>query len=101
MFAGVPCYNLKALSREVADDMPEPRTLLSAWREMRYAWKRQLAEPGYQFNTPLPATANPGMTSEDAVTRVSDGIEASIGTLDPDDDQIDPRGAMPAVATLD
>ena len=41
------------------------------------------------------------MTSEDAVTRVSDGIEASIGTLDPDDDQIDPRGAMPAVATLD
>lgn len=101
MFAGVPCYNLKALSREVADDMPEPRTLLSAWREMRYAWKRQLSEPGFQFNTPLPPTANPGMTSEDAVTRVSDGIEASIGTLDPDDDQIDPRGAMPAVATLD
>ncbi len=102
MFAGVPCYNLKALSREIADDLPEPRTLISAWREMRHAWKRQLVEPSYQFNTPLPPTANPGMTSEDAVTRVSDGIEASIGTLDPDDDRIDPRGAMPvAIGTLD
>ncbi|MCY4618021.1 MAG: fatty acid desaturase [Chloroflexi bacterium] len=102
MFAGVPCYNLKALTDEIADDLPKPRSLISAWREMRYAWNRQQSEPDYQYNTPLPATANPGMTSEDAVTRVSDGIEASIGTLDPDDDQIDPRGTMPvAIGTLD
>jgi fatty acid desaturase len=101
MFAGVPCYNLKALSREIADDLPEPRSLVSAWREMRTAWKRQQSEPGYQFDTPLPATATPGMTSEAAVTRIADGIEASIGTLDPDDDQIDPRGVMPELATLD
>ena len=25
MFAGVPCYNLKRLSLEIADDMPAPR----------------------------------------------------------------------------
>ncbi len=101
MFAGVPCYNLKALSREISADLPEPRSLISAWREMRHAWRRQQAEPSYQFDTPLPPTASPGMTSEAAVTRVSDGIEASIGTLDPDDDQVDPRGALPAPATLD
>ena len=102
MFAGVPCYNLKSLTDEIAHDLPEPRTLISAWREMRYAWNRQQSETDYQYNTPLPAPANPGMTSEDAVTRVSEGIEASIGTLDPDDDQIDPRGTLPvAVGTLD
>ena len=102
MFAGVPCYNLRQLSNEIAFDLPEPRTLFSAWREMGYAWQRQLADPGYQYDTPLPPTANPGMTSESAVTRVSDGIEASIGTLDPDDDSVDPRGALAtAVGTLD
>ena len=33
MYAGVPCYNLKKLSQIIADDMPQPRTLLDAWRE--------------------------------------------------------------------
>ena len=37
MFVGVPCYNLKRLSREIADDLPHPRSLLGAWREMRDA----------------------------------------------------------------
>ena len=41
MFAGVPCYNLKRLSLEIADDMPAPRSLLGAWREMRSVWQRQ------------------------------------------------------------
>merc|ERR1711972_545885 len=30
MFAQVPCYNLGALHKEVAHDMPEPRTLVGA-----------------------------------------------------------------------
>merc|ERR1719163_2242897 len=40
MFAAVPCYNLQKLHREVADDMPVPRSLLGAWREMRETWAR-------------------------------------------------------------
>ena len=48
MFAGVPCYNLKRLSREIADDMPAPRSLLGAWREMRSVWQRQQTEPDDQ-----------------------------------------------------
>ena len=34
MYAGVPCYNLKQLHHAVKDDMPKPRSLLGAWREM-------------------------------------------------------------------
>ena len=45
MYAGVPCYNLKKLSREIADDMPKPRTLSGAWREMREIWRRQRRDP--------------------------------------------------------
>ena len=58
MFAGVPCYNLKKLHYLVAEDMPEPRTLLGAWREMRETWQRQKTEPDYFFDTPLPSTAS-------------------------------------------
>ncbi len=54
MFAAVPCYNLRKLSKAVASDMPEPRTLIGAWREMRQTWKRQQKDPGYQYETPLP-----------------------------------------------
>jgi fatty acid desaturase len=54
MYAAVPCYNLKALSKEIAWDMPEKRSLLAAWKEMRYVAKRQKTEPGYQWDTPVP-----------------------------------------------
>ena len=47
MFAGVPCYNLKKLHHLIAEDMPEPRTLLGAWREMRETWQRQKTDPDY------------------------------------------------------
>ena len=59
MFAGVPCYHLKQLSREIAADLPEPRSLLGAWREMRYAWKRQLAEPRLPVRHPPAANGPP------------------------------------------
>ena len=71
MFAGAPCYNLKRLSREIADDMPAPRSLLGAWREMRSVWQRQQTEPDYQYDTPLPPTARPAMTSEGGCGRTA------------------------------
>ena len=77
MYAGVPCYNLKKLHRAVAHDMPKPRTLISAWREMYYVWDRQREEPNYQFDTPLPEGAG-----QIARERPS-AYEASIGDLAP------------------
>ena len=78
MYAGVPCYNLKKLHEELAADMPEPRTLLSAWREMREIWQKQKIDPGYQFDTPLPPTAKSARTDK------PDELESSIGELAPE-----------------
>ena len=78
MYAGVPCYNLKRLAREIADDMPEPRTLRGAWREMWDIRRRQQTEPGYQFDTPLPPTAKTGRTE------TADAVASSIGELAPE-----------------
>ena len=77
MYAAVPCYNLKRLHRAVARDMPAPRTLLGAWREMRETWRRQQDEPAYAFDTPVPA---PG---DDDGTAGSDSLAASMGGLAP------------------
>lgn len=77
MFAGVPCYNLKPLYYAIADQMPKPRTLAEAWREMRDTWHRQQSDPAYFFDTPVPpiATVSKG--------RVNDALESSIGDLAP------------------
>ncbi|MEM7113602.1 MAG: fatty acid desaturase [Chloroflexota bacterium] len=77
MFAGVPCYNLKKLHQEIANDMPKPRTLWEAWREMRDTWERQKTEPDYYFDTPLPETA------KETRGQASDALESSIGELAP------------------
>ena len=77
MYAGIPCYHLKLLSREISADLPAPRTLAVAWREMREIWKRQQTDPTYQFDTLLPPTA--GRARSDT----PDKIEQSIGDLAP------------------
>ena len=79
MYAGVPCYNLRELSRTIADDLPVPRTLMGAWREMRATWKRQQTEPDYQYDTPVPT--EPAV--ESARARDDDELGASIGDLAP------------------
>jgi len=76
MFAAVPCYILSRLHRAVASDMPKPRTLFGAWREMRQTWKKQQTDPGYQFDTPLP-----GRREEKGKER--DSMESSLGDLAP------------------
>jgi len=77
MYAGIPCYNLPALALEIEDDMPEPRSLRGAWREMLDTWERQKTDPDYAFDTPLPATARTGPR------HVVDKEETSIGDLAP------------------
>jgi fatty acid desaturase len=76
MFAAVPCYNLRKLHKIVAIDMPKPRTLVEAWREMRETWKTQKKNPSYQLDTPLPRC------TEDT-TAVQDPFSASLGDLAP------------------
>ena len=83
MFAGVPCYNLARVYRQVKDDMPVPRTLIGAWREMRDTWRRQQKDPNYVFNTPLPPTAHPPVLHEKDVAE-SDELASSIGDLAPE-----------------
>jgi fatty acid desaturase len=78
MYAGIPCYNLPALAAEIKDDMPEPRNLRQAWREMLDTWERQKSEPGYAFDIPLPVTAK---TERRRKAKVE---EASIGDLAPE-----------------
>lgn len=86
MYAGVPCYNLKKLAREIAADMPKLRSLSESWREMIAAERRRRSDPGYQFETPLPATAHPAVLyAEQVVVPAGERaeLEASIGELAP------------------
>ena len=76
MYGAVPCYNLEKVHRAVAHEMPEPRTLIGAWKEMRETWKRQQREPGYEYDTPVPAPQAGGRGDDDP-------LAASMGGLAP------------------
>jgi len=78
MFAGVPCYNLEKLYNEIADQMPEPRTLAGSWKEMRDTWAKQQENPDYYFDTLVPpiATVQKALPADEA-------LESSIGDLAP------------------
>ena len=77
MYAGVPCYNLKKVSAVIKNDLPKPRSLIGAWKEMRYTWRRQQKEPEFQFDTPLPE--NNFLEKPSTET----GLNDSIGDLGP------------------
>ncbi len=79
MFAAVPCYRLRGLHKTVAADMPKPRTLVGAWREIRQIYSKQKADPSYQFDTPLPKRPEK--------KRKQDTLESAIGDLPPEDFQ--------------
>lgn len=76
MYASVPCYNLRKLNKLVADDMPEPRTLIVAWKEMRQIWRKQEQDQNYQFDTKVPDLQKKRNSSEDL-------LASSIGELAP------------------
>ncbi len=54
MYAGVPCYNLRYLAEEIKKDMPEPKSLFGAWKEMLHTWQIQKSNPKYVYDTPVP-----------------------------------------------
>ena len=72
MFASIPAYNLKKLHQACAHDMPKPRTLVGAWREMRQTWHMQQEDPTYQYDTPVPTLAE-GAPAEQAPEAASMG----------------------------
>jgi fatty acid desaturase len=76
MYANVPCYRLKGLYQRTAADMPQPRSLFSAWKEIRQTWKRQQTDPDYAFDTPVPPASN-------AVAATQGTLHQSIGELAP------------------
>ncbi len=82
MYAGVPCYNLKALAKEIETDMPTPKSLLGAWQEMRDIWRLQKANPGFEYDTPVP--------TENTTLGISEESELvnSIGDLAPKNSQV-------------
>ena len=84
MYVGVPCYNLKKLYEATADDMPRPRTLVEAWKEMRETWQRQKSDPDYFYDTPLPSTAHT-LDSQPEINQSEDEVELahSISELAP------------------
>ncbi len=76
MYAAVPCYRLKKLARVIADDMPRPRSIIGAWKEMRETWQRQKKDPTYQFDTPVPTRRGKGAQAQDP-------LASSLGSLAP------------------
>ena len=87
MYVGVPCYNLGELARAIADDMPEPRTLRQAWKEMAETWHKQQTNPDYQFDTPFPKTASPEFKPGDKLRHkkiTPDNLANSLKDLSPE-----------------
>jgi fatty acid desaturase len=55
MFAGVPCYNLPRLHRIIKAEMPRcTNGIVETWREIDGIFKRQDADPAYQYSPGLP-----------------------------------------------
>jgi len=71
------CYHLESLAKAIESDMPKPRTLVEAWREMRVTWREQQTTPGYEFDTEVPS---PSIEVDDSEL---DSMIESIGDLAP------------------
>ena len=70
-----PLFSL--ISWNNLEDMPEPRTLVGAWKEMTETWRTQKFDQYYQFDTPVP-------DSRMKDKRVNaDPLASSIGDLAP------------------
>jgi fatty acid desaturase len=55
MYAAVPCYNLGALHRAIAHELPPcPRGLRATWEEIAAILRIQSANPAYQHVALLP-----------------------------------------------
>tara|TARA_Y100000590_G_scaffold104879_1_gene119334 strand:+ start:75 stop:1247 length:1173 start_codon:yes stop_codon:yes gene_type:complete len=81
MYAGVPGYNLKRLNEIISNDMPEPKTLIRAWLEMRDTFKKQNQNPNYQYHQKIPNESSSKKTNTDHLEKYTE----SIGLLAPEE----------------
>ena len=81
MYAGVPGYNLKKLHEIISKDMPEPKTLIRAWLEMRDTFKKQNQNPNYQYHQKIPNESSSKKTNTDHLEKYTE----SIGLLAPEE----------------
>lgn len=54
MYAAIPFYNLKKLSKAIEGDLPERKSLYASYKEMIRIQKRQKVEPDYYYVTQCP-----------------------------------------------
>lgn len=54
MYAAVPFYNLKKLSKALEGDMPRRQNLLASYQAIIRIQKRQKSEPNYYYDAPCP-----------------------------------------------
>ena len=45
--------NIEKLYHSISHNLPKPRTVLEAWREMRETWKIQIKDSEYFYDTPI------------------------------------------------
>ena len=56
----------------VADDIPKPRTMFGAWKEMRETYQKQLEHPTHEFDTQVSASRKDNSRREEQ-------LEATLG----------------------
>jgi fatty acid desaturase len=81
MYAAVPCYNLRKLQKEIAFDLPKPKGLVATWREIEMILKRQATEPEFQYEHPLPDTANPKVYGDSAHEKAAGEAPVDAGAV--------------------
>ena len=80
MYAGVPCYNLRKLYEEIADDMPEPRSLIGAWKRNAQGLAQTEGRPRLPVRH-APAVDGAARIRSEAPEAIE--LESSIGDLAP------------------
>ena len=48
MYAAVPCYNLRKLSKHIEYDLPVPKGFFGTWKEMLEIRRREKEDPSPQ-----------------------------------------------------
>ena len=56
----------------VADDIPKPKTIFGAWKEMRETYQKQLEHPTHEFDTPVSVSKKNNFKREEP-------LEAALG----------------------
>jgi len=54
MYAAVPFYNLNKLHTSIADQLPVPKSVCGAWKDMKDAERQRKSDPDYYIKVDAP-----------------------------------------------